>query len=76
MKYSLLCVRFPAALQTCEATFSTLNHVLTPYRQSMLSGRSCNLTIIPFERKTADNIKVEEFLRMFNNKKNRRLQLY
>lgn len=67
---------FACSSATCEATFSTRNRIVTPYRQSMLFERSCNLTVIPFEKKQLEKISIEKFLRTFNSRKNRRLQLF
>lgn len=72
--YSTICV-FACSSSTCEATFSVLNRILTPFRQSMLFGRESNLTLLPYERKRTEKIEVENFLRAFN-KQSRRLQLY
>ncbi|KAK7603344.1 hypothetical protein V9T40_003346 [Parthenolecanium corni] len=67
---------FSCSSATCEATFSTMNRIITPYRSSMLFGRSCNLTIIPFEKQRLNKIDVDSFLKIFNSRKNRKLQLY
>jgi len=52
---------FGCSSATCEASFSTLNRVLTPHRQVMLFGREANLTILPFEKK-----KLNQSIKMFS----------
>jgi len=61
---------------TCEATFSTLSRILTPYRRSMLHARKANLILLAYKHVTTCNIKSDEFLKRFTALKNRRLQLF
>ena len=65
-----------ASTATCEATFSTLSRVLTPFRTSMSHSRKANLVLLSFESDISNNIKSDEFLRRFHKMKNRRLQLF
>jgi hypothetical protein len=65
-----------ASTATCEATFSTLSRVLTPFRTSMSHSRKANLVLLSFESDISNNIKSDEFLRRFHEMKNRRLQLF
>ena len=65
-----------ASTATCEASFSTLSRVLTPFRTSMTHSRKANLVLLSFESDITNNIKSDDFLRRFNEMKNRRLQLF
>jgi hypothetical protein len=67
---------FACSSAVCESAFSTLNRILTPYRQSMTFIRESNLTILAHEKTFTDVIAENEFLRIFNVNKNRRLQLF
>ena len=65
-----------ASSSTCEATFSTLTRVLTPYRRSMLHERKANLILLSYEYEITSKIDNEDFFKRFNNVKSRRLQLF
>ena len=65
-----------ASSSTCEASFSALTRVLTPYRRSMLHQRKADLVLLAYESSVTKKIDSELFLKRFNNSKNRRLQLY
>jgi hypothetical protein len=65
-----------ASTSSCEASFSTLNRILTPYRHSMLQERKANLILLAHEKVLTNEISSEGFLRCFNMQKNRRLQLW
>ena len=65
-----------ASSSTCEASFSALTRVLTPYRRSMLHQRKAELVLLAYESSVTKKINSEIFLKRFNNAKNRRLQLY
>ena len=65
-----------ASSSTCEASFSALTRVLTPYRRSMLHQRKAELVLLAYESSVTKKINSEIFLKRFNNTKNRRLQLY
>ena len=65
-----------ASTATCEASFSTLSRVLTSFRTSMTHSRKANLVLLSFESDITNNIKSDDFLRRFNEMKNRRLQLF
>ena len=67
---------FGASSSTCEASFSALTRVLTPYRRSMLHERKADLVLLAYESEVTNTIKTEEFLVRFNANKERRLQLY
>ncbi len=66
---------FGCSSSICEASFSSMKRVVTPYRQSMLFGRESNLTLLPFERKKTEAIGQDIFLRKFHEK-SRRLPLF
>lgn len=51
-----------ASTSTCEATFSTLTRVLTPYRRSMLHERKANLILLSYEHETTSKIDNEDFV--------------
>lgn len=65
-----------ASSSTCEASFSALARVLTPYRRSMLHKRKADLVLLAYEQDITNGIKIEEFLVRFNAAKERKLQLY
>ncbi|MEL7308742.1 MAG: hAT transposon family protein [Pseudomonadota bacterium] len=65
-----------ASTSTCEASFSTLTRIITPYRRSMLHERKVNLALLSFESQFTNSIDEEDFTKRFNNVKNRRLQLW
>jgi hypothetical protein len=67
---------FGASTATCEASFSALSRILTPFRMSMTHSRKANLILLSFERCVLNEINTEEFLRRFNDAKNLRLQLF
>ncbi len=67
---------FACSSAVCESSFSTLNRVVTPYRQSMLFNHEANLTLLSHERKYMLTVADSELLRMFNASKNRNLQLF
>jgi len=65
-----------ASSSTCEASFSALARILTPYRRSMLHKRKADLVLLAYEQEITNSIKIEEFLVRFNAAKDRKLQLY
>ena len=66
---------FGASTATCEASFSTLSRILTPFRQSMTHQRKANLVIMSFMHDYTRGVDKDEVLREIA-KKNRRLQLF
>ena len=66
---------FGASTATCEASFSTLSRVLTPFRRSMTHQRKANLVIMAFMHEYTRVIDKNEVLREIAQK-NRRLQLF
>ena len=66
---------FGASTATCEASFSTLSRILTPFRQSMTHQRKANLVIMSFMYDYTRGVDKDEVLREIA-KKNRRLQLF
>ena len=75
--YSLLvgATTFGASTAICEASFSTLSRVLTPFRQSMTHQRKANLVIMAFMHEYTRALDKNEVLREIAQK-NRRLQLF
>ena len=65
-----------ASTSTCEASFSALTRVLTPYRRSMLHQRKADLVLLSYEHGVTKNVDVNDFLIKFNSSKTRRLRLY
>ena len=65
-----------ASSNTCEASFSALTRVMTPYRRSMLHTRKADLVLLAYESELANSINAEQFLLRFNACKEHRLQLY
>jgi Domain of unknown function (DUF4371)/hAT family C-terminal dimerisation region len=64
----------------CESSFSTLNRILTPQRQSMLDQRKSDLILISYEQDLASRIHqsedlIKRFYKAGSNGK-RRLQLF
>ena len=66
---------FGATTPACEASFSVLTHVLTPYRRSMTHRRKSNIVLIAYEDKETDSLDNDTFLRKFSES-NRRLRLF
>jgi hypothetical protein len=66
---------FGASSATCEASFSTLTRVLTPYRRSMKHQRKANLALMSFESNFTKSLDMRVFLHRFA-KQSRRIQLY
>ena len=67
---------FGASTSFCEASFSTLARILTPYRRAMNQVRKANLVLLAHEKDFTDAIVAETFLKRFNEQKNRRLRLW
>ena len=59
---------------TCEASFSTLTRILTPYRRSMTHSRKANLVILSFQDKYTQHVDLDKFICEFA-KNSRRLQV-
>ena len=66
---------FGASSSVCEASFSSLKRVLTPYRRSMTHRRKSNLVMLAFMHKYTKEVDFEVFLKRFSMS-NRRLQLF
>ena len=60
----------------CEASFSTLTRMLTPYRRSMAHQRKRNLVLLSFLSTYTKSVDFGEILKVFSEAKNRRLQLF
>ena len=65
-----------ASTSTCEASFSVLTRVLTPYRRSMLHQRKADVVLLSYEHGVTKNLDVNKFLNKFNSSKTRRLKIY
>jgi hypothetical protein len=66
---------FGASTASCEASFSTLTRILTPYRLSMTHQRKTNLVILSFNSSYANGICLDTFLCEFA-KSSRKIQLF
>lgn len=66
---------FAASTASCEASFSTLSRVLTPYRMSMTHTRKSNLVILSFDATYTNAICMDEFVRECS-KSSRKIQLF
>ncbi|XP_008180186.1 zinc finger MYM-type protein 1-like [Acyrthosiphon pisum] len=67
---------FGCSSAVCESTFSCLNRVDNPQRQSMSHNRLSNLTLLAFESKRTENLNMDLLLTNFNKQNNRKLKLY
>jgi len=67
---------FRCSSAVCESTFSCLNRVDNPQRQSMSHNWLSNLTLLAFESKRKENLNMDPLLTNFNKQKNRKLKLY
>jgi hypothetical protein len=74
--YSLYAAALTLGMSTasCEASFSTLARVLTPYRRSMTHNRKSNLVLLSFQEHYTQAINLDEFIVEFS-KKSRKLQV-
>ena len=59
---------------SCEASFSALTRILTPYRRSMTHGRKANLVLLSFQEKYTRKIDLNHFFVEFG-RSSRRLQV-
>lgn len=67
---------FACSTAVCEASFSALSRINIPSRLSMTNERMRNLAFIAFEYKRLQNISVNDVLKVFSNKKDRKVQLF
>jgi len=74
--YEMIAEVFGYSSTVCESTFSCLNRVDNPQRQSMSHNRLSNLTLLAFESKRTENLNMDLLLTNFNKQKNRKLKLY
>ena len=76
LTYHLYCAGLTIGVSsaTCESTFSTLNRVLIPHRQSMTHARKAALVILAFEKQMTNDIDLDKLINNFA-KNTRRLQL-
>ena len=59
---------------TCEASFSALTRILTPYQRSMKHGRKDNLVLLSFQENYTQHIDLDQFIAEFGIS-SRRLQV-
>lgn len=67
---------FACSTAVCEASFSALSQINIPSRISMTNERMRNLAFIAFEHKRLANVSIDNILGEFNNKKDRKVQLF
>jgi hypothetical protein len=74
--YSIYAAALTLGVSTasCEASFSTLTRVLTPYKRSMQHPRKVNLVLLSFQRQYTQNLDLGHFVNIFSQK-SRRIQL-
>lgn len=65
---------FGVSTAACEASFSTLTRVLTPYRRSMTHSRKANLVLLSFQSQYTRCLDLDKFVNSFAHK-SRKLQL-
>jgi len=65
---------FGVSTAACEASFSTLTRVLTPYRRSMTHSRKANLVLLSFQSQYTRCLDLDKFVNSFAQK-SRKLQL-
>lgn len=67
---------FACSTAVCEASFSALAKIDIPSRISMTNDRMRNLAFLAFEQKRLKLLPIDDVLKEFNNKKQRKVQLY
>lgn len=67
---------FGCSSAICEASFSALTRIDIPSRVCMSSERIRGLSFLAFEHKRLKEISSEVILKKFNDRKNRRVQLF
>ena len=75
--YILVCAgeTFGTSTSSCEASFSTIERLITLFIKALGHNRKCALVHLSFERKFRQTIDIEEYIKEFK-KKNRRINLY
>lgn len=66
---------FACSTAVCEASFSALAQINIPSRLSMNNDRMRNLAFLAFEHNRLKTISIDDVLKEFNSKKERRVQL-
>lgn len=71
--HTLLCAALTigASSATCEATFSTVARLLTPYRRCMNHERKCQLALLGFEKEKTAALSVAELMERFRRSSRR-----
>lgn len=67
---------FACSTAVCENSFSALSQINIPSRLSMNNERMRHLAFLAFEHKRLKTISIENVMQEFNDKKNRKMQLY
>lgn len=67
---------FACSTAICEGSFSALAQINIPPRISMTNERMRNLAFIAFEHKRLKNISIDDILKEFHNRKDRKVQLF
>lgn len=67
---------FACSTAICEASFSALARINISSRLSMTNKRMRNLSFLAFEHKRLKKIAIDRVLKQFNDKKDRRVQLF
>lgn len=67
---------FACSTAVCESSFSALSRIDIPSRLSMNNDRMRNLAFLAFENKRLENISIDDVLKEFDQRKQRKVQLY
>lgn len=67
---------FACSTAICEASFSALARINISSRLSMTNKRMRNLSFLAFEHKRLKKIAIDRVLKKFNDKRDRRVQLF
>lgn len=67
---------FPCSTSICECSFSSLSRIDIPSRFSMSNKRLRNLAFLAFEHKRLVGVDPLDVLKVFDSKKDRKLQLF
>ena len=71
----LVALTFGSSTAVCEASFSTLSRVLTPYKCSMTHTKKQNLVLLAFFNSYTKNADFDVMLRKFAQR-SRKIQLF
>lgn len=67
---------FACSTAICESSFSALSQIDVPSRLSMTNKRMRNLAFLAFEHQRLERLSIDKMLRLFNEEKERKVQLF